>query len=1214
MKKKLIVHQPEILSTRKKRKQRRKRGENSDAWENLRETWASAPESIPGVGIVSGDVSGATTKTTDTEDAQHGKPKRIKKRRRGIPLGDGGANEIINPPALPAGRAVTALGGGIIPGMFNDGTNRDAIVGKALPRIGRRIANNVAISGDQNPLTRDDANNNGLIFDGTWREMPDPTPGGDVSGAMGVFDNFKKPKKENARRVNNTPFTGVENLVSEQLNQVKKFESWAKQKNWFEFHRQHFDWWTFPIDRGSTAFGFKYDVSGGPIEELKKRQDYIKSVVRAAELYMLSMAWDLKKHNWIDNPDFDRGQEPIPHINGARLFKIARSLQIHGQSDEMISVREMAQSLRQAGYRIGNERFWDDPNGYSLRSSFKDNDGVTGAMAGVGINPRPYGSGNDGKPQRDPRKEVKFIAKWANIDIAAQEYFSSMRATGKAKKPTIAITFDWQDEKSRLDYIDAFRKGRLVPPLASFGKATAVPLEQTGFAEVLKDNQALLRSLGLFWGKQTKNHGALFTPFEVFITHSSSAKNPADAEGAQIRDLLGKLEKNLNEYQYWEHFEDWIRNPFSTMRDSQTGREVGVRLFFKNDREKMVAEFDKRIQELKDVIGKRYGKTVKTYSSSDDSEDESDYSSIPDYVQKEITNVIDAPSEQRLLNEPKSIKHLNDLLKDRLISVRGMENVTQGQLQSLLKDKRAEWVARKLKENPSYLKRSIFDSLTFSDYSEAVDWMDIAHSEALVNGMDPMQLGAEEIKKVYFPEEKYTIEMVDSLHEQLKSAREKGADGITGAMSISSSHIKTVDAENTTAQPRRKKSFINHVTSTPSSYISLPEPTDDLDEAVRSGRPISWLIPGQLHPMINDNYNSLVSELAKLKIDNAISLESPEHESFPDGKFSEKEIRDQDALVRSYKNIKKRHSMIFNAMLSSLGVNEDDDLNAMSYGLINRASADASRANHMQDTFNSAEMTEEILQDLSASKEDVFDGIDFNMPERVTVTVPASVLEKIFSDGRLKTQLETNTSQGAFNPDLRKMTEFSLFSIHPRAKQRPIYGTVRRGTTDETSRATAQYGAATIVLKDGVEQRTTWTQGDSLAHHSTASTLAQNKTTWDGLYNQRLHQRTIDAYFERSNMGSYGFPSNNSDWPFVEAQIHGGISTDDISHIIIDEQWFDANPEFAIPEFGQVQDGLTWMESQKWQQIAKVAENLNIPIVLLRKGLKDYDVLEEPGF
>jgi hypothetical protein len=194
------------------------------------------------------------------------------------------------------------------------------------------------------------------------------------------------------------------------------------------------------------------------------------------------------------------------------------------------------------------------------------------------------------------------------------------------------------------------------------------------------------------------------------------------------------------------------------------------------------------------------------------------------------------------------------------------------------------------------------------------------------------------------------------------------------------------------------------------------------------------------------------------------------------------------------------------------------------------------------------------------------------------------------------------------------MTEFSLFSIHPRAKQRPIYGTVRRGTTDETSRATAQYGAATIVLKDGVEQRTTWTQGDSLAHHSTASTLAQNKTTWDGLYNQRLHQRTIDAYFERSNMGSYGFPSNNSDWPFVEAQIHGGISTDDISHIIIDEQWFDANPEFAIPEFGQVQDGLTWMESQKWQQIAKVAENLNIPIVLLRKGLKDYDVLEEPGF
>jgi hypothetical protein len=97
-------------------------------------------------------------------------------------------------------------------------------------------------------------------------------------------------------------------------------------------------------------------------------------------------------------------------------------------------------------------------------------------------------------------------------------------------------------------------------------------------------------------------------------------------------------------------------------------------------------------------------------------------------------------------------------------------------------------------------------------------------------------------------------------------------------------------------------------------------------------------------------------------------------------------------------------------------------------------------------------------------------------------------------------------------------------------------------------------------------------------------------------------------------MSSYGFPTDYSEWPFVEAQIHGGVSTDDISHIIIDEKWFENNPEFVIPEFGIIPDGMTWMESQKWKQISKVAENLNIPIVMLREGLRDYDVLEEPGF
>ena len=66
-------------------------------------------------------------------------------------------------------------------------------------------------------------------------------------------------------------------------------------------------------------------------------------------------------------------------------------------------------------------------------------------------------------------------------------------------------------------------------------------------------------------------------------------------------------------------------------------------------------------------------------------------------------------------------------------------------------------------------------------------------------------------------------------------------------------------------------------------------------------------------------------------------------------------------------------------------------------------------------------------------------------------------------------------------------------------------------------------------------------------------------------------------------------------------------------YIIIDEEWFENNPEFAAHEFGEEYDEYNWQESPGWIQISKVAQSLNIPIVMLREGLAEYEVLEEPG-
>jgi hypothetical protein len=71
-------------------------------------------------------------------------------------------------------------------------------------RLGRRTLRSFKpIPGDPNPMTRPDADGDGLLFDGTWREMPDPTPGSDftVAGklrrlAIGLPEKAKPGIKE----------------------------------------------------------------------------------------------------------------------------------------------------------------------------------------------------------------------------------------------------------------------------------------------------------------------------------------------------------------------------------------------------------------------------------------------------------------------------------------------------------------------------------------------------------------------------------------------------------------------------------------------------------------------------------------------------------------------------------------------------------------------------------------------------------------------------------------------------------------------------------------------------------------------------------------------------------------------------------------------------------------------------------------------------------
>jgi len=127
------------------------------------------------------------------------------------------------------------------------------ISGKSLPRLGRRIAGFIV----RPPKTDKDGDGDGFRFN--LATGKDDLPASPISGSM-------QDDKE---------FVGLDNLKQAQKRQVQHFEGWASAKMWQRFHNEHFDWWTFPIDKGSAATGFKYDVSGAPLEQLKTDTPYL---------------------------------------------------------------------------------------------------------------------------------------------------------------------------------------------------------------------------------------------------------------------------------------------------------------------------------------------------------------------------------------------------------------------------------------------------------------------------------------------------------------------------------------------------------------------------------------------------------------------------------------------------------------------------------------------------------------------------------------------------------------------------------------------------------------------------------------------------------------------------------------------------------------------------------------------------------------------------
>jgi len=142
-------------------------------------------------------------------------------------------------------------------------------------------------------------------------------------------------------------FIGIGELKRIHGDQIAEFEIWASQNDWQKYHKNHYDWWVFPVDR-SSSYGLKYTVYEGDVTELKKDKMFLENYVAGVDLVSASWGWDLFNKTYMANPHEGQRWHSWP----IRLYKAAQSVQLFGYGELFDSLKMYACDLINQGERM----------------------------------------------------------------------------------------------------------------------------------------------------------------------------------------------------------------------------------------------------------------------------------------------------------------------------------------------------------------------------------------------------------------------------------------------------------------------------------------------------------------------------------------------------------------------------------------------------------------------------------------------------------------------------------------------------------------------------------------------------------------------------------------------------------------------------------------------------------------------------------------------
>lgn len=185
-----------------------------------------------------------------------------------------------------------------------------------------------------------------------------------------LADRLRKPKEapttptqptaSPAKQPMRDVYGGDDAIIFDQAEQLAIHEAMADSGDWKAIHDGHYDWWAYPIDRGSAAYGEFYNIAGEPLQRLRKNQAFLDSVADAIKIQAEALAWSLYERKFVEDPDWDGGQD-WRKAYATRIWKMTRSAQILGLEDEFESLKIMQRSLADAGINFNHRKYWENP-------------------------------------------------------------------------------------------------------------------------------------------------------------------------------------------------------------------------------------------------------------------------------------------------------------------------------------------------------------------------------------------------------------------------------------------------------------------------------------------------------------------------------------------------------------------------------------------------------------------------------------------------------------------------------------------------------------------------------------------------------------------------------------------------------------------------------------------------------------------------------------